>query len=143
MTTVLLNDHLLRDYLSGNVSDELAGILDGQSVATTNFYYLRLCKSVVAAAGGSLTGSWRPEQRRRLGELLVRLPESVRVVPMTDLSFRMAEIGGPLRLSNLGAEALAACESLGATLCITANDDGPAMAAGAAGMGVERRVLDR
>ena len=58
MTTALLDDHLLRDLLAADLSEQLGRLLREHEPATTNFYLLRLCKSVVSARGGALTGSW-------------------------------------------------------------------------------------
>ena len=121
----LLDDHLLRDLLADDPSTALAEILDAHEPATTNLYLLRLSKSVVAARGGALTGTWPVEHRRALGRVLVALPGSVQVVPMQALAYRMAEIAAAHRVSTLGAEAVAAAEHLSAALCVWEGDDGP------------------
>src|SRR5688572_3322248 len=108
MTPALLDDHLLRDLLADDTSRELSRLLRRHEPATTNLYLHRLCKSVVAARGGALTGAWPAEQRRQLGRRLLALPEEVQVVPMRSLAYRMAEIADEHRLSTLGAEAVAA-----------------------------------
>ena len=121
----LLDDHLLRDLLADNPSIDLVQILENHEPATTNLYLYRLSKSVVSARGGALTGAWPVEQRRELGRSLVVLPESVQVVPMRSLAFRMAEIADAHRVSTLGAEAAAAAEHLGASLFVWEGDTGP------------------
>lgn len=121
----LLDDHLLRDLLADNPSTDLIQILENHEPATTNLYLYRLSKSVVSARGGALTGTWPREQRRELGRSLVVLPESVQVVPMRSLTFRMAEIAEAHRVSTLGAEAAAAAEHLGASLFVWEGDHGP------------------
>lgn len=125
MRRAVLDDHLLRDLLAGHTGTELARLLTEHEPATTNLYLLRLCKSVASAAGGVLTGSWPPQARRDLGRRLVTLPEDIEVIPMRHLAFRMAELAAAHRLSNLGAEAVAAAEHLQAPLCVWAGDDGP------------------
>lgn len=97
MTRVLLDDHLLRDLLADDVSTDLAELLAEHAPATTNLYYVRLCKSVISARGGRLTGAWPSEQRRQLGQALLALPENVEVVPIRALAYRMAELGAPYR----------------------------------------------
>ncbi len=92
MTHAVLDDHLLRDLLADDVSTDLAQVLDAHEPATTNLYVLRLCKSVVSARGGALTGSWSPERRRALGERLIALPTGIEVVPIRSLAYRMAEV---------------------------------------------------
>ena len=83
MTRLLLDDHLLRDVLADDVSDELDQLLGIYEPATTNHYLFRLCKSVVSARGGKLTGSWPSEQRRALGQRLLTLPSEIEIVPVT------------------------------------------------------------
>lgn len=125
MTYAVLDDHLLRDLLAGEVSGGLAQVLTDHKPATTNLYLLRLCRSVVSAAGGALTGSWPTKVRQALGRQLVSLPDDFEVVPLRALAFRMAELADAHRLSALGAEAVAASEHLSAPLCVWAGDDGP------------------
>lgn len=43
MTRAVLDDHLLRDLLSGEVGNGLAQILTDYEPATTNLYLLRFC----------------------------------------------------------------------------------------------------
>lgn len=125
MTRAVLDDHLLRDLLAGEVSGGLAQVLTEHEPATTNLYLLRLCRSVVSATGGSLTGSWPTKARQALGRQLVSLPDDIEVVPVRTLAFRMAELVAAYRLSSLGAEAVAAAEHLSAPLCVWIGDDGP------------------
>lgn len=120
----LLDDHLLRDLLAQNVSADLAETLEQHDPATTNLYLYRLSKSVVSARGGALTGSWSAQQRRELGRSLVGLSETVQIVPMSLLAYRMAEIADSHRVSNLGAEAAAAAEHLSAALYVWEGDEG-------------------
>ena len=143
MTRALLDDHLLRDVLADDVSDELGQLLGEYEPATTNFYLYRLCRSVVTARGGALTGSWEPRHRRALGARLLALPPSIEVVPMRFLAFRMAELAGTDRLSTLGAEAVAAAEYLMAPLCVWEGDDGPQIRAAVAASGGDYRTLRR
>lgn len=143
MTSAVLDDHLLRDLLSDEVSDDLATVLVEHEPASTNLYYVRLCKSVVSARGGRLTGSWPSERRRALGRTLVALPASITVIPMRSLGFRMAELADAHRLSTLGAEALAAAEHLAAPLVVWEGDDGPSMRAAAGPIGIVYRTISR
>ncbi len=143
MTRVLLDDHLLRDLLVGDVPTELDEVLGGHEPATTNYYLYRLCRSVVAAAGGALTGSWSAEQRRALGAQLVALPVDVEVVPMRALAYRMAELARAYRVSTLGAEAIAAAESLGVPLCVWSGDDGPGIRGAMSALGQDYRTIER
>lgn len=125
MSQVVLDDHLLRDVLADEQGRRLARLVEQNELATTNLYYVRLCKSVVATRGGALTGGWSGERRRELGRRLLELPESILILPMRLIGYRVAELAGSQRVSTLGAEAVAAAEHLGASLCVWDGDDGP------------------
>ena len=141
MSNVVLDDHLLRDLLADDVNSELARILAHHEPATTNLYLVRLCRSVAAASGGALTGSWPVDIRRELGRRLVALPNDVAVVPMRTIAFRMAELAHEHRLSTLTSEAAAASEHLDAPLCVWTGDDGPRLRAAMASIGAEYRTI--
>ncbi len=143
MTRAVLDDHLLRDLLADDLPEGLRRVLADHEPATTNLYLYRLCKSVVSAPGGALTGSWDAEQRRALGLRLVTLPNSIEVVPIRDLAFRMAEIADTHRVSTLGAEALAAAENLTAPLCVWTGDDGPGIRSAMASLDGDYRTIER
>ena len=143
MSWVILDDHLLRDLLADDVSEELADVLGRHEPATTNMYLYRLSRSVVSAHGGALTGGWTPEQRRALGADLLALPETVRVVPLASIAFRMAEVADAHRVSTLGAECVAAAEQLDAPLCVWSGDDGPGIRTAMTGLGLRYQTIDR
>lgn len=143
MTSAVLDDHLLRDLLSDDVGLSLATVLAEHEPATTNLYYVRLCKSVVSARGGRLTGSWPADRRRALGRTLLVLPEAITVIPMRSLGFRVAELTDAHRLSTLGAEAVAAAERLDASLIVWEGDDGLSIRAAAAALGRPYRTISR
>jgi hypothetical protein len=143
VSRAVLDDHLLRDLLADEVSDSLAEILATHESATTNLYYVRLCRSVVSARGGQLTGSWPTERRRALGRTLVAVDPDIEIVPMRTLAFAMAELAEHHPLSMLGAEALAAALHLDAPLCVWAGDDGPTIRSAAIAMGADYRALPR
>lgn len=139
----LLDDHLLRDLLAQHLTPDLAQVLDTQEPATTNLYLYRLSKSVISARGGTLTGSWPTEQRRALGRRLLDLPESIQVVPMQAIAYRMAEIADSHRVSTLGAEAAAAAEYLSAALYVWEGDDGPAIRGAVTAVGATYQTIKR
>jgi hypothetical protein len=143
VTFALLDDHLLRDLLARDVGRDLARLLRSRQPSTTNLYLYRLCRSVVAARGGSITGSWPVEQRQQLGRSLVALPDTIEVVPMGLLAYRMAEIAGAHPVSTLGAEAAAAAEHLGAPLYVWEGDDGPGLRAAVTAVGSRYRTVSR
>lgn len=136
MSFVVLDDHLLRDHLSGVAVPPLAGVAGGHRPATTNLFSYRLARSIVAARGGALTGSWPTELRRIVGARVADIDAAIHVVPMIDLVHRMAVIGTEFGLSTLGAEAIAACEHLGAPLAVWAGDDGPRIREAAGTLGI-------
>lgn len=95
-------------------------------VASTNLWYARLCNSAAAHGSGALLGSWSGEEREAVIAGLIALPESVLVVPMIGLAWWMGQlIRDHNGLSLLGAEAVAAAESLNSRLLVSALDDGP------------------
>lgn len=143
MSRAVLDDHLLRDLLSDELSDTLARVLGEHEPATTNLYYLRLCKSAVSARGGRLTGSWPIERRRALARTLLALPEAIEIVPMRALAFQMAELADQHRVSTLGAEAVAAAMHLQAPLCVWEGDDGAGIRAAANAVGAIYQTIPR
>ncbi len=141
MSQVVLDDHLLRDVLAGEQGRRLARLAEGHELATTNLYYVRLCKSVVAARGGKLTGGWSGERRRELGRRLLELPASILILPMRLIGYRVAELADSQRVSTLGAETVAAAEHLEASLCVWDGDDGPGIREAARAAGVTYRTI--
>jgi hypothetical protein len=143
VSRAILDDHLLRDLLADDIPGELQVILAEHEPATTNHHLYRLCKSVVSAAGGALTGTWSASRRRALGSRLVELPADVEVVPMQTLAYRMAELSGDYAVSTLGAEAIAAAERLDAPLCVWSGDDGPRIRDAMEALGQDYRTINR
>jgi hypothetical protein len=141
VSQVVIDDHLLRDVLAADQGRRLTRLITTSELATTNLYYVRLCKSVVVARGGTLTGSWSPERRRELGRRLLELPDAIVILPMRLIGYRMAELAESQRLSTLGAEAVAAAEHLGASLCVWDGDDGPGIREAARSTGVTYRTI--
>jgi hypothetical protein len=138
---VVIDDHLLRDILAGEQGRRLARLVDTNELATTNLYYVRLCKGVIAARGGKLTGGWAADRRRELGRRLLDLPASILILPMRLIGYRMGELAEGQRVSTLGAEAVAVAEHLGASLCVWEGDDGPGIREAARATGVRYRTI--
>ncbi|HKY16692.1 MAG TPA: hypothetical protein VJM33_17335 [Microthrixaceae bacterium] len=143
MTAVVLDDHLLRDLLAKQQSPGLTTLLRTYEPATTNLYYVRLCRSAVNARGSKLTGAWPAALRQSLAQALVALPATVRIVPMRDLAFRIAELAGTHKLSTLGAEAVAAAEHLGGPLAVWDGDVGPQISSAASAVGSAYHAVAR
>jgi hypothetical protein len=143
MAVVFLDDHLLRDWLAGPDRNPKQAI--GRSeVATTNLWYARLCKSAAAHGGGALLGSWSGEEREAVIAGLIALPESILVMPMIGLAWRMGQlIRDHNGLSLLGAEAVAAAESLDSRLLVSSLDDGPGIRNACLALGIPYKTLKR
>jgi hypothetical protein len=124
---VVLDDHLLRDWLVGP-DPALRRAVRRDDLATTNLWYARLCKSAAGRRGGALFTAWDHAERDALVAALVALPDDFEVVPMRALSWRMGQlISEHHGLSTLGSEAVAAAEALGARLLVSSRDDSPGM----------------
>lgn len=143
MSRAILDDHLLRDLLADDSSSDLADVLAVHEPATTNLYLYRLSKSVIAARGGALTGTWSVEHRRALGARLLDLPDSIAIVPIRSISYRMAQIAADHRVSTLGAECVATAEHLDAPLCVWEGDDGPGIRSAMADLELDYRTIGR
>jgi len=141
VSRIVLDDHLLRDVLAGEQGRYLGRLVASNELASTNLYYVRLCKSVVGARGGALTGGWSGERRRELGRRLLDLPDSILIPPMRLIGYRVAELTESERVSTLGAEAVAAAEHLDASLCVWEGDDGPGIRDAARTAGVTYRTV--
>jgi len=123
--TVVLDDHLLRDWMARR-DDALVQAVGGEQVATTNLWYARLCKSAAKAGDGALLRGWARDERRALIAALVALPDDVVVVPMRQLAWRMAELSNDHQgLSTLGAEAVAVALGAEGRVLVSSRDDGP------------------
>ncbi len=141
--TVVLDDHLLRDWMA-HQDEALTEAVAGEPLATTNLWYSRLCKSAASARGGALLGGWGPAERRALIAGLVALPADVAIVPMRRLAWPMGELVADHRgLSTLGAEAVAAAIELEARLLVSALDDGPGIRRCSNRLGVRYDALPR
>jgi len=141
--TVVLDDHLLRDWMVGP-DRALADAIDDEPVATTNLWYARLCKSAAGSGGGALLGGWSLHERRALAAGLVALPDEVTVVVMRRLAWQMGELSADhAGLSTLGAEAVASTLELGGHLLVSDRDDGPGLRNCCHAVGVRYETLRR
>ena len=143
MAIVLLDDHLLRDWLAGP-DGVLRRALGRSTVATTNLWYSRLCKSAARHGGGSLFGSWSEAERNVVIAGLVALPDSVTVQAMQQLAWRMGQlVHAHNGLSTLGAEAIAAAEYLPAHLLVSSKDDGPGIRSACSALNIRYSTVHR
>ncbi|MGH9090533.1 MAG: hypothetical protein ACRDZR_03995 [Acidimicrobiales bacterium] len=140
---VLLDDHLLRDWLAGP-DPALRRAVRRDGMATTNLWYARLCKSAAGRRGGALFGAWDPPERDALVAGLVALPGTFEVVPMRALAWRMGHLVSEHRgLSMLGSEAVAAAEALGARVLVSSRDDSPGIRQACRTLRLRYATLDR
>ncbi len=143
MATVLLDDHLLRDWLAGPDA-ALKRAISRSVVATTNLWYARLCKSAAGHGGGALLGSWSGKERDVVIAALIALPDSVSVLPMTDLAWRMGQlVHEHIGLSTLGSEAVAAAERLGARVLVSSRDAAPGIKNACGALRIRHQTLER
>jgi hypothetical protein len=141
--TVVLDDHLLRDWLAGPDRALRRAVRD-EPVATTNLWYVRLCKSAASARGGALLGNWTVAERRALARALTALPSDITVLPMQPLAWRIGSlVADHSGLSTLGAEAVAAAEALEGRLLVSSRDDGPGIRQACAAVGIRYTALAR
>lgn len=119
-------------------SDELAEVVQGHRVGTTNLFYARLSRSFAGdRSTGRLLGDMPAEVRALIADMLQFLPRAIVIAPMRELAWPMAQLAASYRgLSLLGAEAVAAAVHLDATLCVRDRNDGPGIRAAAEAHGV-------
>lgn len=138
MTTVVIDDHLLRDVLTGDRLPDLGGI--ASSLATTGLWLFRLSRAWAAPeVVGKLiapVAALPPGQQRLFLARLIALPDEVEVLPLRQLALAMALLqhrhrdeGRPL--SAAMAEVLAAAQALNAAIAVSSHDVGPNLKAAA------------
>jgi hypothetical protein len=141
--TVILDDHLLRDWMVGPDS-HLRLAVHGEGLATTNLWYARLCKSAARAGTGALVGNLDITERQALVAALVQLPDEFTIAPMRDLAWRMGTLGAmETGLSALAAEVVAAAESLPARVLASSRDASPRIRRACGHLGVIYDTLER
>jgi hypothetical protein len=73
---------------------------------------------------------------------LIALPETISVLPMTELAWRMGQlVNAHSGLSSLGAEAVAAAERLDARVLVSSRDDGPGIRNACGALSIEYQAL--
>lgn len=148
MTTLVVDDHLLRDVLTGERARDLGGL--ATALATTGLWLFRLSSSwAVTNVVGRLSApvaALPAEQQEQFRAQLVALPNEIQVLQLRELAWPMAQLqqrhrlaGRPL--SAAMAEALAAARALGAEIAVSSNDVGPHLQAAAEADGVTFHVV--
>ena len=148
MGTVVVDDHLLRDVLTGVRPASLEGL--ATSLATTGLWLFRLNSSWAdPEKSGKLSAPVRrlsnPQQERFRAQI-TRLPDDIEVLHFRDLVQLMAELqyrhrsNGRL-LSVAMVEALAAAHMLQGSIAVSRVDVGPNLQAAAQHDGIPFHVI--
>lgn len=148
MTTIVVDDHLLRDVLTGERCRDLDGIASG--VATTGLWLFRLSRSfadprVVGKLSAPVAGL-PVELQEQFRAHLTALPDDIEVLHLRNLAWPMAEMQHRHRalghhLSAAMVEALAAARALNGGIAVSADDVGPGLRAAAETDGIDFHVL--
>lgn len=148
MATIIIDDHLLRDVLTGERPHDLGGIATG--LATTGLWLFRLSSSFAAPHTlGKLSAPVKalpaPMQEQFRAQL-ISLPPEIEVLHLRDLAWSMAEQQHRHRqrghlLSASMVEALAAAHHLRAAIAVSEHDVGPNLRAAALDDGITFHVL--
>jgi hypothetical protein len=147
--SVVVDDHLLRDILTGDREPDLGGIAP-EGVATTGLWLFRLCSSmadpeVIGKLSGPVAGLPTHIQVQFRSQL-VALPDGIELISMRKLSWSMAELQQHHRkqgrgLSAVMVEALSAAHWLESGICVSKHDVGPNLLASARSDGIPFHVL--
>lgn len=122
--TLLVDDQLLSVVLRG---EELPAPLRSDfSIATTGYWYVRLCQAVLGLADrpGMLSDPFAvlPGDRREQAlAVVLELPEEIGLVSLRELGPVIGRLRARHQLNILGAEALAAAVYLNATVALSAH----------------------
>lgn len=148
MSNVVIDDHLLRDVLTGARPHDLGGIATG--LATTGLWLFRLSSSFAApgpmgklsAPVKALPTSMQDEFRAQL----IALPPEIEILHLRDLAWLMADLQHRHRrlghqLSAAMVEVLAAAHALGADIAVSEHDVGPNLRAASVHDGISFHVL--
>lgn len=140
MASVVVDDHILRDLLTGERPPDLDGIApDG--VATTGLWLFRLCSSlanpIVSGKLSAPVAALPTDLQVRFRSRLTALPQEIVVLSMRELAWPMAELRHRHReagraMSAAMVEALAAAHQLDAGIAVSSHDVGANLRAAAA-----------
>lgn len=148
MTTVVVDDHLLRDVLTGERPQDLGGV--ATSLATTGLWLFRLSSSWAAPnVVGKLSApvaALTVEQQVRFRASLMELPSDIEVLHLRRMAWSMGELqhrhrGDGRQLSAAMVEALAAAHVLGGAIAVSQHDVGPNLRAAAEHDGISFHIL--
>ncbi len=138
MSTIVVDDHLLRGVLAGQRPRDLGGIASG--LATTGLWLFRLTSSFAdPRVVGKLSGpvaALPVELQDEFRAHVMELPDDIAVLHLREIAWSMAQMQHRHRalgnhLSAAMAEALAAAHELGAGIAVSEEDVGPGLRAAA------------
>jgi hypothetical protein len=144
VASVVVDDHLLRDLLTGERPPDLGGIAPG-GLATTGLWLFRLCSSlsnpIVSGKLSAPVAALPKDLQDRFRSQLTALPHDIDVLSMRELSWPMAELQHRHResgraMSAAMVEALAAAQRLNAAIAVSRHDVGSNLRAAARADGV-------
>jgi len=139
VASVVIDDHLLRDILTGERASDLDGMAP-EGLATTGLWLFRLCSSFAnPTVSGKLSApvAGLPDDiQARFRSQLIELPDEIQILPMRDLCWLMAGLQHRHReagraMSTVMVEALAAAQLLDAGIAVSTHDVGPNLQAAA------------
>ena len=148
MSVVVVDDHLLRDILTGERPADLGGLASG--IATTGLWLFRLSSAWASPERvGRLTApvaSLPAAAKARFLDRLMTLPAEIEVLHLRDMAWQMARLQhrhrqGGRTLSAAMVEALAAAHELDATVAVSAIDVAPNLRAAALHDGIAFHTL--
>ena len=149
MASVVVDDHLLRDVLTGERTSDLGGIApDG--IAITGLWLFRLCASYadpdVAGKLSAPVAGLPADIQDRFRAQVVASPGEIEVLAMRELSWTMAVLQQRHRSEGRGmstamVEALAAAHQLNAGIAVSTRDVGPNLRDSAVADGIAFHAL--
>jgi predicted nucleic acid-binding protein len=149
VASVVVDDHLLRDILTGERTPDLDGLAP-EGVATTGLWLFRLSSSLadpeVAGKLSQPVAGLPSDVQDRFRAHLTALPDEIEVLPMRELSWMMAELQHRHRSQGRGmsaamVEALAAAHRLNAGIAVSTHDIGPNLRDSAMAEGIAFHAL--
>jgi hypothetical protein len=147
--SVVVDDHILRDLLTGARPPDLDGIAP-EGVATTGLWLFRLCSSlanpIISGQLSAPVAALPEDLQARFRAQLTALPHDIEVLSLRELSWSMAELQHRHReagraMSAAMAEALAAARRLDAGIAVSKHDVGANLRAAAGAEGVSFHAL--
>ena len=149
MASVVVDDHMLRDILTGERTSDLGGLAPN-GIATTGLWLFRLRSSladpeVIGKLSEPVAGLPADVQDRFRAQITA-LPDEIEVLPMRELAWTMALLQHRHRSQGRGmsaamVEALAAAHRLGAGIAVSTSEVGPNLRDSAIADGIAFHVL--